>query len=311
MTIGLLMIAAGAAVYFGIRCLTTKRGIRQAKQELVEIAEQPEENRILKLASPNRDLEALLVVMNHILEKNREDRISYKKREQEFRRQIENISHDLRTPLTAIQGYLSLMDQEHLSGESREALEVIHRRADNLQYLINQFYEYSILISDDQRLEMQQIELGRMCREMLLGSYQKLEERGIEVCAEIPEKSVFIQADEHALERILGNLLQNAVRYAKTGLKLKVFETEEAAEILCANDTEHLKSEDVPKLFDRFYMAEQARNQAGTGLGLTISRHLTEAMGGTMTAELEEKWLMFHVVFFKKNENPQIQYGKP
>lgn len=296
---GLFLIAAAAAVFFCIRCHMIQRSIRQAELQLEEIAEQPGENRIIRLDSPNRELEGLLSVMNSVLEKNREERSAYEKQEKEFRHQIENISHDLRTPLTAIQGYLKLMDEEHLTGENREALEVIHRRADNLQHLINQFYEYSILISDDYRFEIQQVEFSRMCREMLLGSYQRLEERGIQVYVEIPEKPVYIRADEHAMERILGNLLQNAVRYAKSGLKWKLTETGDKIEFICANDTEHLKEEDMQQLFERFYMADQSRKQGGTGLGLTISRHLTEKMGGSMTAELKENWLIFHVVMKK------------
>lgn len=305
MIAGLLLLTAGAAFYFGIRCFTTENSIRKARRELEEITAQVDENRIIKLASPNRELEALLTVMNRVLEKGREERISYEKREKEFRRQIENISHDLRTPLTAIQGCLRMLDEENLSNENREALEVINRRAENLQYLIHQFYEYSILTTEDYQAEIRQIEVGRMCREMLLGSYQKFEERGIDVRVEIPEKPVGVLADEHALERILGNLLQNAVRYAKSRLEWKLSETEEKAELLCGNDTDSLSPEDIRQIFDRFYMAEPARNQGGTGLGLTISRHLAERMGAVMTAEPRQGGVIFRVTFFKKSRDAE------
>lgn len=302
MIIGILAAVAGAAVYFCIRLYMIRKGIRQAAWELEEITGQLEENRIIKLTSPNRELEQLLTVMNGTLERIREERISYERREKEFQHQIENISHDLRTPLTAIQGYLTLMAPEQLDSESREALEVVRRRTENLQQLINQFYEYSILIAEDYKLEMGQVDFGRMCREMLLGNYQRLEERGIAVQAEIPDKPVMLWADAQALERILGNLLQNAVRYAKSGFRLQLSEDEEKIEFVLANDTEYLQEKDLPQLFDRFYMSDRSRNQGGTGLGLTISRNLTEKLGGTMTAEMQEEWLTFHVVFYRKGK---------
>lgn len=302
MIIGILAAVAGAAVYFCIRLYMIRKSIRQAARELEEITGQLEENRIIKLTSPNRELEQLLTVMNGTLERIREERISYERREKEFQHQIENISHDLRTPLTAIQGYLTLMAPEQLDSESREALEVVRRRTENLQQLINQFYEYSILIAEDYKLEMGQVDFGRMCREMLLGNYQRLEERGIAVQAEIPDKPVMLWADAQALERILGNLLQNAVRYAKSGFRLQLSEDEEKIEFVLANDTEYLQEKDLPQLFDRFYMSDRSRNQGGTGLGLTISRNLTEKLGGTMTAEMQEEWLTFHVVFYRKGK---------
>lgn len=300
MITGLLVIAVAAAIYFGVRCHMLRKSIRQAKRELEEINGQIEENRIIKLSCPDRELEELLVVMNAALEKIREEWISYERREKEFQYQIENISHDLRTPLTAIQGYLKLLDQSEMDSEEKEALEVIRRRADNLQYLINQFYEYSILSADDYKPELRPVDFGRMCREMLLGSYQKLEEKGIMVQVEIPESPVVLQADEYALERVLGNLLQNAVRYAKSGLKLELSQSEEKTELLFANDTEHFDEVDLQHLFDRFYMADQSRNQGSTGLGLTISRYLVENLGGTMTAEMQGEWLMFRVIFDRR-----------
>lgn len=308
----ILVIVAGAALYYGIRYARLKRGIREIKEELTDITANLKENRILKQPYPQRELEELLSSMNRALDQMRKERVSYEKREQEFQRQLEDISHDLRTPLTAIQGYLKLIDPDSLDGEEKEYLEVIRRRSAHLQHLINQFYEFSVVLSGNYKLEFQEIDLARMCREQILGSYQQLEEAGIEVQIRIPEKPVFIQADENALSRIIGNLLQNAVRYAKQRLEIEITEIQETETVkeiilLCANDAEHLTEDDVRQMFRRFYTGDRARSQGGTGLGLAVSRHLAEQMGGTMTVESKKNdqnpqddlWLIFKTIFHR------------
>ncbi len=291
--IGIILAAAiGAALYFGIRYALLKSSIQEINNELDKITRDLKKNRILKLPSPQRELEMLLSSLNHTLEQVRQERISYEKREQEFQRQLEDISHDLRTPLTAIQGYLKLIGQKNLDREEKEYLEVIRRRSAHLQHLINQFYEFSTLLSGSYKMEFRDVDLARMCREQLLGYYRQLEEAGIEVQIRIPEKPVFIRADEYALSRIIGNLLQNAARYAKHRLEIEITETQisetmKEIVLICANDAEYLKENDVQQMFQRFYTGDHARSQGGTGLGLAISRHLAEQMGGTMTVESE------------------------
>lgn len=286
----LLAVAAGTALYYGIRYALLKSGIRTINEELNEITQNIKENRILKQASPQREMEELLSSLNRALEQIRKERISYEKREQEFQRQLEDISHDLRTPLTAIQGYLKLIDPDSLDSEGKEYLEVILRRSAHLQHLINQFYDFSTLLSGNYKMEFRETDIGRMCRERILGYYRQLEEAGIETQIRIPEKPVRIYADENALSRIIGNLLQNAVRYAKSRLEIEITEnqiSEKTKEtiLVCANDTDDMAEEDIQQIFERFYTGDRARSRGGTGLGLAISRHLAEQMGGTMTVE--------------------------
>ncbi|MCI9634487.1 MAG: HAMP domain-containing histidine kinase [Ruminococcus sp.] len=302
-----LAFAVCLALCFGMRYALLKRSIREINKELGEITQRIEENRILKLYAPQRELEDLLVSLNHLLEQVRAERISYEKRELEFQRQLGDISHDLRTPLTAIQGYLRLIDQERLGSEEREYLEVALRRSAHLKHLISQFYEFSTLLSGNYSMELRQVDLGRMCREQILGYYGQLEAAGIKVQVQIPQTPVCIRADENALSRIIDNLLQNALRYAGRRLVIQVREGETAA-LICANDADNLTREDVRQMFRRFYTGDRARSQGGTGLGLAISRQLAEQMGGSMTAECrkpegvqEEEsngvWLVLKTVF--------------
>lgn len=293
MTEIILVIAAGLAVFYGIRFYMLKRGVQDLGRELALISQQPEENRIVKLSVPQRDLEELGSLLNHILGQTQKERISFEKREREFQKQLEDLSHDLRTPLTAIQGYLKLIDQKKLDREEQEYLEVLERRARSLAHLTDQFYEFSTLLSGDHDLELCRMDLGRICREQLLGSFARLEEAGIEVSVQIPDRPVWILADENALSRIIGNLLQNAVRYAKKQLAIEIQENrtsdrESRVTLIFANDAEPLAAEVVERMFDRFYTGSHARNQGGTGLGLAISKRLAEQMGGSMAVEARE-----------------------
>lgn len=286
----LLAVASVAAFYYGIRYALLKKGIRKINEDLNEITQNIKENRILKQPSPQREMEELLSSLNRAMEQIRKERISYEKREQEFQRQLEDISHDLRTPLTAIQGYLKLIDTDSLDSEEKEYLEVILRRSANLQHLINQFYDFSTLLSGNYKMEFRETDIGRMCREQILGYYRQLEEAGIEAQIRIPEKPVCIYADENALSRIIGNLLQNAVRYAKSRLEIEITEiqiseTAKETTLVCANDADDRTEKDIQQIFERFYTGDRARSKGGTGLGLAISRHLAEQMGGTMTVE--------------------------
>lgn len=293
MTEIILMIAAGLAVFYGIRFYMLRRGVQDLGRELALISQQPEENRIVKLSVPQRDLEELGSLLNHILEQMQKERISFEKREREFQKQLEDLSHDLRTPLTAIQGYLKLIDQKKLGREEQEYLEVLERRARSLSHLTDQFYEFSTLLSGDYDLELCRMDLGRICREQLLGSFARLEEAGIEVSVQIPDRPVWILADENALSRIIGNLLQNAARYAKKQLAIEIQEDRTSdrdshVTLIFANDAETLAAETVSRMFDRFYTGSHARNQGGTGLGLAISKRLAEHMGAAMTVEARE-----------------------
>lgn len=281
------IILGGAAVCFGVRCFTLKRGVRAADKELESITKDISSNRRIKLAVPDKDLERFLNTMNGALEELWRERIAYERKERELMHQIENISHDLRTPLTSILGYLDLMDLETLGSEELEAVEVIRRKSKSLQKLIGEFYDLTRLEAGDYQIERNKMDVGRVVRECVVGFYENLTNAGLSVEMAIPEKPIFIIANENAFDRVVSNLVQNAVRYAKSTLNIQMTEMNGKVRILFVNDTKHLKEEDVLYLFDRFYQKDGARSQKRTGLGLTIAKHLTEAMGGTMEAAYE------------------------
>ena len=283
------IIAAGAvmaAVYFAARSFLLKRSLRRASVELREITQSLEENRVLKLETADRDLEEFLVQINRALGEIRQEKNEFRRQEKEFKRQIENISHDLRTPLTSILGYLKLMDTESMPVDERENLDTVRRRAEALSRLVGQFYDYSRVTSGDYQPELRDMDLCRLLRETVLDSWKEIEEKHLEFSFHIPERPVMMRGNENCSERIIRNLLQNAVRYAEHCLEISLKEENGSVILVFENDVSDFTQGDVERLFRRFYVKDPSRNSQGTGLGLTIARTLAEKTGGSMKAEL-------------------------
>lgn len=295
-------ILAGAvltAFYFCIRCILLKRAVKEAAEELREITEDLEQNRIVKLPGPQHEMEMLLEEVNRNLEAIRRTRVSYQEKERTLQKQIENISHDLRTPLTSILGFLDLIDAGALREEDRESLEVVRKKARSLKKLTAQFYDLSRLTAGDYEVDVQKADIGRILRETVLDSYQELIRKELDVCLELPDEAVFALADEAGLERIFLSLVQNAGRYAENTLRVSIKDSGDHVIVCMENDTKYLDENEVDFLFDRFYTSDHSRSEGSTGLGLPIAKHLAENMGGGLTAEVvfleDKKWLRFYV----------------
>jgi signal transduction histidine kinase len=191
------------------------------------------------------------------------------------------------------------METGDLNPEEREDLQTIIRKAERLQELITQFYEYTKVTSTDYSLSLENIEVTKLLREALADAYPELEKRQLEVEVNIPQGPLEIRGNVNAMQRVLQNLLQNAVRYAKSYLEVIVSEEEGAVEIIFANDVEDLNVSDVERLFERFYTPDASRTQGSTGLGLTIAKEFVEKMKGTMEAELVGEKLRIVMRFSK------------
>lgn len=295
----LFAIAALAAVIYIMRFYCLKSAVKKAAGELTSIEQSPEDNRILLLSFPDKGLEELLEALNRYILLTRKERIFYQNREKALRAQIENISHDLRTPLTAIIGYLELIDTGKLSVEDAAAVERVSKKAKSLQGLIGNFYDLSRLEMNDYHLSMEKLELVHFAKEVSLLFYQEFEKKKISVQFDAPDEPLYLLADTGALERIFNNMLQNALRYAESSLYIGILEENDKIHIVFENDTSALKPEDAAHLFERFYVQEKSRTSESTGLGLTISKLLAEAMGGSVAAGLTKGRLRISYVFEK------------
>lgn len=293
-----LIITTFAAILYMVRFYRLRANLRREAKELEEIGQNPEENRILHISFPDKEAESFLEAVNAYILVTRKEKITCRNRERELRAQIENISHDLRTPLTAIIGYLELLDVSGMDEENLEMVKNISGKARSLQRLIGNFYDLSRLELNDYRLQPERLDVSRFAREIALTFYQQFEERRLAVqLTGISAEAMFICADTGAMERIFSNMFQNALRYAKSYFCLRVFRDGGKVCLSFENDTDALRAEDVEHLFERFYMTQKSRTTEGSGLGLTISKLLTEAMGGSAGASLEQGVLRIRYCF--------------
>ena len=284
----LFVIALLLGGYFAVRYFSIKHALREVDRDLQEIKKDISQNRILHLSLPDKTMEGFMKSMNGVLSEINRERQRFREQEMEIQQQIENISHDLRTPLTVILGYLKYMKKaskaEDMTEEQKETLEIIERKAKSMERLVSQFYMYSRLNAQEYKPTIQEVDACRILRETLMDHYQLLEQVPLKVYTELPEYPVTVLGEADSLERIFSNLFQNAARYADSFLNIFITSEKGKAKISFENDTDKISEEDIPHLFDRFYMQDDSRHQGGTGLGLTVAKSLAEAMDGTLEA---------------------------
>ncbi len=288
MTVILLTLVLVLAAYFAFRFYLLKKALKETSEQLQVIQKDLKQNQVLHLPLPDHDLETLLNSINCTLDAIRSERKDYAKRESEFQAEIEAISHDLRTPLTVILGYLGFLQKQRLSftADQKEMLDIIERKARSMEILISQFYDYSRLNANDYEIKIEEIDVGRTLREVFAENCMMLEKAVLQVKTDFPNHPVWVEGETTALERIFSNLFQNAGRYANHFLNISIQKNGTLVYIIFENDTLKANADNIPHLFDRFYMADTSRNKGGTGLGLTIAKCLAEEMAGSLTADL-------------------------
>ncbi len=287
----LCLILGIICVVLIIKVFMMKSSAREISQKLSEkIVE--DTNTLIDLSSADRDMQKLAAELNVQLQALRAERIRCRRGDEELKKAVTNISHDLRTPLTAISGYLDLLDREETSQDVRGFLTQIRGRTDAMNRLTEELFQYSIAAAREPKLE--RVCLNDVLEESVAALYGAITERGITPKIDIPENRVERISDRSALMRIFGNILNNAVKYSSGDLEVTLTEN---GTITFVNTSEHLKNADAERLFDRFYTVETGSRS--TGLGLSIAKLLAEKLGGGISAEISGAKLKITVTFPK------------
>lgn len=280
----LLVLCAALMGYLA----TLNRGLRRAGKQIRARMESQSDTR-LDLPCPNAAAEELYAAVNHLFELRQAERSQYLRQEADLRRQIADVSHDLRTPLTSILGYLQLLEEKDLTPDQRrEYLEVVRGRSAVLQTLIASFYDLSRAEGGQWPLEREALDLGRIVADQLAVSYESLEEAGMAPEVDIQDGLPPVWGDKNAAVRVVSNLLTNALRHGKPPLRVRVFEDRERVVTRFTNAAPDMTQEDAKRVFERFYTADRVRTGQNTGLGLAIVKALTQRMGCQSSAHLED-----------------------
>lgn len=249
-------------------------------------------NNLLFVSSRDRWLRRLAAELNRQLGRLRAQRRRYQNGDRELKEAVTNISHDLRTPLTAICGYLDLLEGEDLSPDAARYLACVAERSQALKRLTEELFRYSMAASAPEELRLEPVCVNQVLEESIAAFYGALRERGIVPVLRIPEARVVRRVDRGALSRVFGNLLSNALKYSGGDLEIALLES---GETIFSNSAPGLDGVQVGRLFDRFFSVEAASN--ATGLGLAIARTLVERMNGSITARYEGETLSLRVSF--------------
>ena len=282
----LLIILALLCAFLLLRVYALERNLRQGAKQLKERKAEGSAAP-LRLAAPNAAAEALMAEVNALLRESEDALADFRGREQALRQQIANVSHDLRTPLTSILGYLQLLEDETLPlAQRREYLEVITGRAKVLQSLITSFYDLSRLEAGEYPIVRERVDLREVIGELLAAFYDELETK-FEVTVDLPTDLPAVWGDRAALTRVYSNLIRNALEHGAGNLSVLARQTERGVETRFTNGGSQLKPEELSHVFDRFYTSDQTRSGRNTGLGLAIVRTLATQMGGQAQAKQE------------------------
>ena len=269
------VILAALCAVLGLRLYALEKDIRSCARQLRE-----DEGARVRMAAPNRAAEDLLSAVNRLLELREADEAEHRRQEHAIRQQISNISHDLRTPLTSILGYLQLLEGDSLTVEERrEYLGIVRGRAKALQSLITSFYDLSRLEGGEYPLSREKVDLYHVLSELVAEFYNDFEQSGFDMTVELAPGLPAVTADPAGVLRVFTNLIRNALEHGQKRMSILLYRQEETVVSAFSNDAAGLTREDVEK--------GRSRSMGGTGLGLAIVKALVGQMGHRVTAALD------------------------
>lgn len=251
-----------------------KKSIRKIGVDLNKILE-TDTNILLSIDTSDKDIKKLANTLNVELRKLRKERIQYENGNQELKRTITNISHDIRTPLTAISGYIDLIKESKNDEKQDEYIKIIERKTNDLIFLTEQLFDFSKAIDNIPSIQKQRYCLNELLEEALANFYVAFKENNITPKIKIVEEKIYRNIDKIAINRVFENILTNVIKYSEGDCEISM---DKKGKIIFSNIAKSLDATTVEKIFDRYYTVENAKKS--TGLGLSISKQLVELNGG-------------------------------
>lgn len=275
----------------GIKLYLMRKSAREIKEGIANRL-MTDSNTLIDLSSRDCSMRSLAECLNEELRKLRKERRRFVQGDLELKETITNVSHDLRTPLTAICGYLDLLEKEEKSEAVSHYLTIIAERTESLKQLTEELFRYSMVASSIEELQLEDVVLNYALEESVSAYYAAFIGCHIEPEIVMPDVNVTRRLDKNAVHRIFSNIFSNAIKYSDGDLQITLFEN---GEILFSNSAFGLDEIKTRQLFERYYTVETARKS--TGIGLSIAKTLTERMHGSITAHYVKGRLELRVFF--------------
>ena len=274
-----------------------KREFRRINKQ---ITENVDEYANIKTKSVDKDIENLVESINLIFDSRQKIVAEKNKNEEKIRQSISNMSHDLRTPLTSIMGYLQMIKSEKSSeADKNEYMDIVEKRTKSLQQLISSFYDLSRMEGNEYNFNYKKVNLSSILCENIALFYNDFRNNNIEPIIEIDENVKDIISDDGAINRIFSNLITNMIKHGESFVKITLRQENDVIITEFINKATRLTEENVDKLFDRFYTVDNSRSDKNTGLGLYITRIIVEKLGHSISSKIDNGYLKIEIIWNK------------
>lgn len=287
----LFLIVLCISIFLIFKILIMKNEIKNIGESLINILKL-DTNNLITISSTDNDLKKLANTLNKSLKELRQLELEYKNGNQELKSSITNISHDLRTPLTAIRGYLDLMDNDNLTDKQIHYLKIIDNKVKDLTELTEQLFDFSKSIDIQNEIKKENICINDILEESIVGFYSLFKEHNITPKIDICNEKVIRLLNRNMLKRIFENIISNAIKYGENDFNVKLYSN---GKIEFSNKTDMLDSTSLEKMFARYYTVKSARKS--NGIGLSIAKQLVDLSGGQIKAIYKDNNLIIEVIF--------------
>ena len=242
-------------------------------------------------------IKELTDLLNEMLKERREEAAQYVKKERMIADTYTNLSHDIRTPLTSMDGYFQLLETCSDEADRKRYIGIIQERIESLKEMLEERFTYTKLKNETYELKKERQNLTQILKETLFSYYDEWAEKGIVPEFELTDEAVMIMGNGQALRRVIQNIMKNGLDHGNKELKIRLEKKGNRAELVFKNKVEHPSEIDLQRVFERFYKADEARSKNSTGLGLSITKGFVLKMGGEIDAQMEGDWFCIHIWF--------------
>lgn len=283
------ILGIGLAFYY-------RRQIKNVKSQ-ISFLNQHETNMLITSDQKSGCVAELTDELNTLIEQTAALRKEIADNESHLKDTIINLSHDIRTPLTSMDGYFQLLLKSDDPEERQQYAAVISDRLSSLKEMLDELFTYAKLTNKAYEVELSPCAVNEILLSVLFSFYKDIKQRGIEPLVNVPEQDIFIQGNEPALRRIFQNILKNCIEHGNNQLSIRLINTADTVKIFFENDYQTQEPIDANKVFDRFYKADGARSKTSTGLGLSIAKELVERLNGSITSIVQNGLFIIMIEF--------------
>ena len=276
--------------------ISYKRQVKDICRQL-RFLQECDSNMLITTEMKKGHIEELAELLNTLLKERKKERADYQKKERMIADIYTNLSHDIRTPLTSLDGYFQLLEETQEENDRKRYIQNIQERIESLKEMLEELFTYTKLQNGTYELKLEPQNVGQILKETVFSYYDDWAEQGISPQFEITEEPVWIRGNKQALRRTIQNIIKNGLDHGNKEIRIQLSRNEKQMELVFQNKIELGEQIDISRVFERFYKADKARSKSSTGLGLSIAKGFVQKMHGEIAAEIKEDWFCIKISF--------------